>query len=234
MTNDSKSYFEHLNDLRKLIIKIFIVLIIGFIISFTYFCIPIIDIIKKPLIDRGVELVYASVGEALSLRVRVSLISSIVVMSPIIYYLIWQYIKPALYENEIKKYRFLFIICILLFLAGVLFCYSFVFNIAIDFFLLMGDGIGRPLFLVNNYLSFVISLLVPFGIAFEYPVIIYILLKCNIVNYDMLKKCRKYVLLFIVIIAAIMTPPDVISQIALSIPLYILYEIGVVLAKFIS
>ena len=232
--NESKPYLAHLSDLRKLIIKIIIILVIGFIISFTYLCVPIIEIIKKPLIERGIEVVYSSVAEAFTLRMRVSLISSIVVTSPITYFLIWRFIKPALYEKEIKKYRFLFFICLILFLTGVLFCYFFVFNIALDFFLLMGNGIGRPLFQINNYLSFVISLVLPFGIIFEYPVIIYILVKSKLVNYEMLTSYRKYILLIIVTISAIITPPDVVSQIALSVPLYILYEIGIFISKVVG
>ena len=232
MNNDeSKSLLIHLNELRKLIIKIIVFLAIGFIISFTFFTEAALIYIKKPLTMRGINVIYTTLPEVFVCKIEIATIIAAVIASPFILFFLWEFVKPALYEEEVKKFRLLFVICLLLFVIGIAFAYFVIYSFLLDFFIVIGNGVGEPLFSIGRYINFLFSFLLPFGIAFELPVVIYMLSTHGIVNYETLKSFRKYVLLFIVTISAILTPPDAISQIMLSVPLYLLYEVGVVVAR---
>lgn len=233
MNNDEiKSLAIHLNDLRKLIIKVVIFLAVGFITSFAFFTEKVLVYIKRPLTSRGINVIYTTLPEVFVCKIELSIIIGAIIVSPFILFFLWRFVKPALYENEVKKFKILFVVCLLLFIAGISFAYFVIYNFLLDFFIVIGNGIGEPLFSIGRYINFLFSFLLPFGIAFELPVVIYMLSAHGIINYETLKSFRKYVLLFIVTISAILTPPDAMSQIMLSVPLYLLYEVGVIVAKF--
>ena len=232
MDNDeSKSLNLHLNELRKLLITITILLLIGFIVSFTFLTDKALVLIEKPLTVRKISIIYTAITEVFACKIKLSIIIGAMLTSPFILFFLWRYIKPALYQNEIKKFRVLFFVCLLLFITGIAFAYFIIYNLLLDFFIMVGSGLGEPLFSIDKYISFLLSFLLPFGLAFELPVIIYMLSKHGIVSYESLRSLRKYVLLIIVTVSAILTPPDVMSQILLSIPLYLLFEISLLVAK---
>ncbi len=128
-------------------------------------------------------------------------------------------------------FRVLFVIALALFLLGVAFCYFAVYTLAVDFFLIQGDGLATPMLSIDKYVNFLFGFIVPFGVAFQLPVFLYLTTRVGWTNYKMLSTKRKYVLLGIFIVAAILTPPDVVSQVALGVPLYVLFEIGVQVAR---
>ena len=231
VTDESRPILTHLKELRQRLIMAAAFLVVGVIVAFMFLCDPAIRFVEAPLISSKVSVIYTGVSDAFALRLRISLILGIIMTSPIMLFIIWRFIKPALYEREIKRFRVLFAIGLLLFISGILFCYMAVYTLALDFFLVAGDGVATPLFAMDKYLNFLLSFLLPFGVAFELPVVIYMLSSHGIVNYRQLSVFRKYVLLFIVTASAILTPPDVVSQIMLSVPLYLLYEIGVLVAR---
>lgn len=122
-------------------------------------------------------------------------------------------------------------IAVLLFLAGVSFCYFAIYTLAIDFFLIQGENLATPMLSIDKYVSFMFGFIVPFGIVFLLPVALYLTTKAGLTDYRMLAGKRKYVLLGIFVLAAILTPPDVVSQVALGVPLYLLYEISIQVAR---
>lgn len=130
-----------------------------------------------------------------------------------------------------KSRRLLFVLALLLFLTGVVFCYFAVYSLAVDFFLVAGDSLATPMLSIDKYVSFLFGFLVPFGVAFQLPVVLYLTTRVGLTTPDMLRSKRKYVILAIFVLAAILTPPDVVSQVALGLPMCGLYEIGILVSR---
>ncbi len=181
--------------------------------------------IPGPIAERGIEIIYTAMSEALVTKFKVALIAAAIVASPVIIGEIWGFIKPALYPKEKKAFRVLFFIALILFLLGVVFCYMAVYLLAVDFFLVAGDNLATPMLSIDKYVSFLFGFIVPFGIAFQLPVALYLTTRVGWTNYRMLDSKRKYVILGIFVVAAVLTPPDVVSQLALGLPMILLFEI---------
>ena len=222
----------HLLELRKLLIFCAIAIVIGFVAGFYLLCPMVMDFIIHPIEGRGITIIYTAVSEALTTQFKVSLVIGIVLASPFIVWRLWRFLKPALYENEIRLVRGLFILALFLFLLGIVFCYRYVYNLAIDFFLVAGENLATPMLSIDKYVNFLFSFLLPFGIVFELPVALYIAAHRGWVKYEQLAKGRKYVFFGIFVLAAILTPPDIVSQIMLGVPMYVLYEVGVQVVHF--
>lgn len=224
----------HLLALRKLLIACVIAVGVGFVVAFYVFCTPLMDFITEPIRARGVQIIFTTVSESLTTQLKVSLMAGVVLVSPFIFYQLWVFIKPALYPEEIRSFRALFLLALMLFLLGVFFCYRYVYQLAIDFFLVAGEDLATPMLSIDKYVGFLFGFLLPFGVVFEMPVAIYMAARKGWVSYQALAKNRKYVLFGIFVLAAILTPPDVISQIMLGIPMYLLYEVSVQVARFVK
>ena len=123
------------------------------------------------------------------------------------------------------------VLALLLVLTGVVFCYFAVYSLAVDFFLVAGDSLATPMLSIDKYVSFLFGFLVPFGVAFQLPVVLYLTTRVGLTTPDMLRSKRKYVILAIFVLAAILTPPDVVSQVALGLPMCGLYEIGILVSR---
>ncbi|MBQ7306280.1 MAG: twin-arginine translocase subunit TatC, partial [Clostridia bacterium] len=190
--------------------------------------------ILAPIEARGIEIIYTAMSEALMTKMKVALVAAIVVASPVIVWQIWSFIKPALYPHEKKLFRVLFFIVLLLFLLGVAFCYGVVYMLAVDFFLIAGENLAVPMLSVDKYIGFLFGFVVPFGIAFELPVVLYMTTRMGWTNHQMLASKRKFIILAVAVVAAILTPPDVVSQLLLAIPMLLLFEIGVLVARFVK
>ncbi len=221
-----KPLLTHLQELRKLLLWLCCVLVAGFLVAFIVFSDPVLSFITGPISARNVTVIYTSVSEAFVTRIRVSFVTGAILTSPVLIWLIWRFVKPGLYADEIRRFRILFISCLCLFILGVVFCYQAVYSLALDFFLMAGKDLAVPYLALDQYVSFLFSFLLPFGIAFELPVIMYMLSKHGLIDARKLAGARKYVILIIVTASAFLTPPDVISQIMLSLPLYLLFEVG--------
>ena len=226
------SLLHHLLELRRVIIICFASIVIAFCAIFGFLIDYLMMWITRPIQNKGIQIIYTTMSEALLTKFKVSIVAAVIVSSPVIIWQIWSFIKPGLYPDEQKKCRFLFFIALLLFLIGVLFCYSAVYWLAVDFFLVQGAGLATPLLSLDKYVGFLFSFILPFGCAFQLPVALYLTTRIGLTDYKTLVAVRKYVLLGIFIVAAILTPPDVVSQVALGLPLYALYEIGLQVSKF--
>lgn len=229
---ETQPLLSHLMALRKLLVACAIAVLVGFIVSFYLLCDPIMRFIIGPIESRGVTVIYTAVSEALITQLKVSLVAGVVVVSPFLFYQIWAFVKPALYENEIRMFRMLFVAGLGLFLLGIAFCYRYVYGLALNFFLIAGENLATPLLSIDKYVSFLFSFILPFGVVFELPVAIYMATRLGWVDYKKLASWRKFVFFGIFVAAAILTPPDVVSQIMLGVPMYVLFELSVQIARF--
>ncbi|MBR6027723.1 MAG: twin-arginine translocase subunit TatC [Clostridia bacterium] len=226
-----ETLLSHLLALRKVLVISAAAIVAAFALVF-YLCIDqLMNWIIEPIAARGIEIIYTAMSEALVTKFKVALIAAVILASPVIIWQVWGFIKPALYPREQRSFRVLFFIALLLFLTGVTFCYFAVYTLAVDFFLVQGDGLATPMLSIDKYVSFLFGFIVPFGIAFLLPVALYLTTRMGWTNHKSLASKRKYVILGIFVLAAILTPPDIVSQVALGVPLCLLYEAGIVVAR---
>ena len=224
---------NHLDELRKRIIICVAAVGIGFAISYI-FSEKLFLILSRPLIvllPEGNSFIFTNITEAFFTYLKLSFFAGIFISSPVILYEIWCFVTPGLYDRE-KSYLFPFVfLSSLFFIGGALFGYFAVFPIAFKFFLGFNTEHIRMLPSIKEYLSFSCKFLLAFGIVFELPVFILFLSKLGIVNEKQLRSNRKFVIIIVFIVAAFLTPPDVVSQVLMAIPLIGLYEISIVISK---
>lgn len=233
-TSKGQTLLEHLAALRSVLVISAGAIAVAFFAVFYLAIDLLMSWITQPITERGIQIIYTAMSEALTTKFKVALIAAVVVASPVIIWQVWSFIKPALYPHEKKAFRILFFVALLLFLTGVVFCYCAVYLLAVDFFLVAGENLATPMLSIDKYVGFLFSFVVPFGIAFMLPVFIYLTTRIGWTNYQMLASKRKYIILGIAIIAAILTPPDVVSQVMLGVPMVALYEIGVQITRFVK
>lgn len=231
---DAQPLMQHVMALRKVLLVSLGAVLVGFIGVFYFLCNPIMNFITSPIAERGITLIYTAMSEALVTQLKVSLVAGVVVASPVIVWQIWSFIKPALYDHERRAFRLWFFVALILFLTGIVFCYCSVYTLAVDFFLVAGEDLATPMLSIDKYVSFLMSFLLPFGLAFQLPVVIYMTTRMGLTTVEMLTSKRKFVVLGVFVAAAILTPPDIVSQMMLAAPMLILYEIGVLIARLVK
>ena len=231
-SDDKQPFMGHLEELRKRLIACAIAIGAGFAISY-FFAEELFQILIAPLravLPEGDRLIFTALPEMFFTYLKVAFISGIMLVAPYIFYQLWLFIAPGLYKNE-KKYVIPFvIISTLLFVGGALFGYFVVFPFGFKFFISFTNEYVKALPSVKQYFGFAVKLLFAFGIVFELPVVIFFLTKMGVVTPALLRKNRKYAILMTFIVAAILTPPDVITQCMMAGPLIILYEIGILVS----
>ena len=225
---------DHLLALRKVIITCLIAVAVGFLIAFYFVIDPLMQWITAPIEQRGVQVIYTAVSEALTTKLKVAIVTAVIIAFPVIIWQVWSFIRPALYPKEQRSFRVFFFFALVLFLVGIVFCYAAVFFLAIDFFMVSGEGLATPMLSLDKYINFLFGFLLPFGVAFMLPVFIYITTKVGLTTPEMLVSKRKYVILAIFIFAAILTPPDVVSQVLLGVPMLLLYEVGIFVSRLVK
>ena len=239
----SKPFLEHLEDLRWLILKILIswgaASLVAFILANRLFAVLQLPLARMTRVTGGGEEVFVlrslSPPEVFLMSMKLSLLAGFIVGLPLILYFIGRFLLPALKNGEKKYLVPAFSIGGGLFFSGVLFAYWVVLPLSLKFFWDYTESLAiRPEWTLEHYLSLVGKLLIGFGLIFELPVVILLLAFLGIVNYDTLKRKRAYVVVIIFILAALLTPPDVITQIMMAIPLLILFEICIFLTRFIK
>lgn len=224
MEDKQLTLVEHLSELRKRIIIIFIAIILGSFLGYKYINI-IIQYMVRPA--KNLEFIYLSPPELFVAYIKIAIIFGIVISSPISLMQIWLFVKPGLKKNERRYLLFSLYMGIIFFLIGVIFAYLVIIPITIDFFTQVSVKQISPLFSFDRYLSFISSMVFSFGVVFELPLLIILLTQLNLVTAKTLKKYRKVVILLIFILAAVLTPPDVVSQMLLALPMVFLYEFSI-------
>ena len=228
---------EHLAELRTRLTRIVLAVIIGTVVAFTK-ANYLFEILKMPLlkVNPNLKLYFLSPTEPFFTAFKISFLAGFILVSPFVFYQIWKFIEPALYEHE-KKLVFPFVIfTTLFFIIGCLFSFYLVLPVAIGFFINFGNiQLGaEAIFSVKEYISFVLRMILAFGLTFELPVILSLLARLGLVTPEFLMKSRPYFIVLAFIIAAIITPtPDAISQLMLAIPLILFYEISILMAKYL-
>ena len=247
MSNKDKDigFISHLTELRKRLINSLVFLIVLFVICYYFsefiygFLVePYAQAVKDDPINR--RLIFTALQETFLTYLKVSFFAAFFITSPFILIQIWKFIAPGLYEHEKLAIMPYLILTPILFLLGGMLVYYLVMPLAINFFLSfesVGLNANLPIQLeakVNEYLSLVMKLIFAFGLSFQLPIILSLLARIGFIDSDFLKTRRKYVVVIIFAVAAILTPPDPITQIGLAIPLLILYELSIFAVKIIE
>jgi len=235
MREDEKAPFtEHLEELRKRLIYCIIAVVVGFILTYA-FKKQLFDILMGPLTplleESGGHMQTLSLPEAFFTYLKVSLLAGIMIAAPVIFYQFWMFVAPGLYTNERRLLMPIVLLSSFFFVGGALFGYFVVFPFAFKFFLSFSTDIIQTVPTMKDYLSFSSKLLLAFGIVFELPLVLTAMARLGIVTVPFLKKNRKYAIVLFFIGAAILTPPDVVSQVMMALPLMLLYEISIIGAK---
>lgn len=234
MPEDEKLPFTtHLGELRKRLIICFIAVAIGFCACYA-FSKRLFEILMHPLLlamPPEEKLVYTGLPEAFFTYLKVAFLAGILLAIPVIMYELWMFIAPGLYNKEKRWVVPIVFLSSLFFLGGALFGYFIVFPFGFKFFMGFASDAIRPLPSMKEYLSFSTKLLFAFGVVFELPLFVTFMAKLGIVDVPFLTKNRKYAILLFFVFAAILTPPDVITQIMMAGPLIALYEVGVIGAR---
>lgn len=225
---------DHLSELRKRLVIACSFIGVGFVIA-TYcemeFNQPILTIFRRPLDLRNIPLVFDELTEPFFTYLRIGLYASLFLTFPITLGQLWLFVKPALYPKERRMFWPFLIISFPLFVGGGLFGYFIVLPYGYDFFLGFENQFTVPSLRMGDYLSLTVHLLFAFGLIFELPIISFFLTRLDVIDAEWLKRYRRYSLVIIFIVAAILTPPDVFTQALMAGPLIILYEISIIVAK---
>ena len=223
------SLAEHLTELRRCLVKAGAALVAGTAVSFYY-----LEYILKTLTAPVGQLYYLRPAEAFMIYMKIALLAGLILASPMMIYQLYNFIRPALTLREKHYARFTIPIIIVLFLGGMLFSYYFVFPRAVEFFLGFGAEHVSPLISMESYLDFMLMLVVPFGFVFNIPVVLLLLVYVKLVSVQALSKYQKHVILAAFILAALITPtPDIITQSLLALPMVVLYEVSLLLCRFL-
>jgi sec-independent protein translocase protein TatC len=230
---EKQPFISHLKELRDRILICVVALGVAFLFTF-YFKDKIFDFLMQPFIRVMPEkssFIFTYVTEAFITYVKISIVAAIFITAPVILYEFWMFVSPGLYEKE-KKYLIPFIffgsIC---FLCGALFCYYAVMPIIYRFFVSYAGELIIPMPDLKAYMSLTLQMLIVSGLIFELPLVVYYLSKAGIINHKFLSSKRRYAVLGIFILSAVITPPDITSQILMVIPLYGLYEFSILISR---
>jgi sec-independent protein translocase protein TatC len=235
--SQEESFVSHLVELRNRLIRSLAVVLVLFGVCF-YFSGDIMKFLSLPLyqsLPPGTKPVFTDQAGAFFTLTKVSFLSAVLLSLPWILYQAWAFVAPGLYEHE-KRFAFPLIVSSVVFLViGIGFAYLFVLPAAYKFFFAFASRTGADILQdLQKYWDFTLAIFFGFGLTFEVPVAEMLLVKMGFVSVEQLKAARRYVFVGAFIVAAVLTPPDVLSQFMLAIPLMLLYELGIFLAGFIK
>lgn len=233
MADEKLPFTAHLAELRTRLIRSFIAVAVGFLISYAYVQ-QIFEFLMRPMIQAmppGSPLVFTSLTEGFFTYFKLALTSGICLASPVILYQLWRFIAPGLLEHE-RRYALPFVFFVSsFFILGASFAYYVVFPSIFRFLMSFSSDIVKPMPSMKEYLAFSSKMLLTFGLIFEYPPIVFFLAKVGILKGSWLARQRRYAIILIFVLAAVITPPDAVSQILMALPMMVLYEVGIILAK---
>ena len=222
---------SHLEALRWALIRSFVALAI-FIVPLFLVSPYILDwCCEQIALQADVKLHYFSPMEVFLLQLKISALLDCVICSPYIAWNFWQFVLPALYDREKKFIRSIVALTSLLFIAGVAFCLIVCFPLVVQFGMSFAGDMLQPVFGVSNLVSLALWLSLAFGCMFQFPLVTYALVRAGIVEYETVCSKRPYVVVGILLLAAFLTPPDIVSQLLLGLPTYLLFETGLLAAR---
>ena len=234
--SSEETFISHLMELRDRLLRSLIALAVVFLCLFPWAS-ELYDILALPMmraLPQGSQMIATGVVTPFLIPVKVALMMAFVLALPYILYQAWAFVAPGLYLHEKRLVLPLVIASTVLFLLGVAFCYFFVFGVVFKFVNSIAPKSIAVAPDIENYLNFVMTLFLAFGVTFEVPVAIIVLVRMGMVSIEQLKAFRPYFIVGAFVIAAVVTPPDVLSQTLLAVPLCLLYEAGIIVARMVG
>jgi sec-independent protein translocase protein TatC len=231
------SFLSHLFELRDRLVKSLIALLVVFLPLFAFWSADIYDLLAQPLMSalpEGTKMIATGVVTPFLVPLKVTMLVSFCIALPVILYQVWAFVAPGLYLHEKKLVLPLVIASTVLFFAGMAFCYFFVFGMVFKFVYSVAPKSVSIAPDIENYFSFALGMFVAFGVTFEVPIAVIVLVRMGIVSVEKLREMRPYMVVGAFVVAAVVTPPDVVSQCLLAIPLVILYEAGIIVASMLG
>ncbi|HEX4927163.1 MAG TPA: twin-arginine translocase subunit TatC [Burkholderiales bacterium] len=236
--SDSESFISHLVELRQRLVRAVASVLVLFVVLFIW---PgsgtIYDILAAPLMSalpEGAHMIATGVITPFMVPVKVTALAAFMVALPYVLYQAWAFVAPGLYEHEKRLAAPLVMASTVLFLLGVAFCYFLVFRKVFTFIHNFAPKSITPAPDIEAYFSFVITMFLAFGLTFEIPIVVIVLVRMGLVSVEKLREARPYVIVGAFVIAAVVTPPDVLSQFMLALPMCVLYEAGLFVARFVA
>jgi sec-independent protein translocase protein TatC len=223
---------DHLSELRGRLVRCTVAVMVGFIACWAVVD-PIFDALVDPLLKvlpEGSHAIYTTLPEGFFTRMHIAFVAGVFVSSPVIFYQIWSFIAPGLYEEEKRHILPVAFMSAVFFISGGAFCYFIVFPQAFAFFVSYATDSIVAMPKVSDYLSFVLKLILAFGLVFEMPLFAFFLARMGIITAELMRRVRRYAILGIFIVAAVLSPPDVVSQLLMAAPMLVLYEVSIYVA----
>ena len=236
MEETQETFLSHLIELRDRLLKCLVAVAIAFAPAF-YFSAELYDFLAAPVIaalPAGSKMIATGVITPFFIPVKIALMAAFLVVLPFVLYQVWAFVAPGLYAHEKRLVLPLIVSSTLLFFVGMSFCYYFVFGAVFEF---INSWAPKSISVapdIEAYFNFALGMFLAFGLAFEIPVVVVVLVVTGLVSIEQLREWRGYVIVAIFVIAAVVTPPDVVSQLALAIPMCLLYEVGIFFAQFVK
>ncbi|MGA1375831.1 MAG: twin-arginine translocase subunit TatC [Steroidobacteraceae bacterium] len=227
---------SHLLELRDRLLRAFLAVILVFI-PLAFFANEVFTFVAQPLIEqlpKGSSLIATSVISPFMTPFKLAFFVALFIAMPFVLYQVWAFVAPGLYRHEKKFALPLLVSSIVLFYAGIAFAYFAVFPVMFQFFANTTPAGVTMMTDITSYMDFVLTMFLCFGLAFEVPVVVVLLVLTGLVKVEKLAEIRGYVLIGIFVVAALLTPPDAISQTIMAVPMYLLYEGGLVMARLMS
>ncbi len=236
--SDQESFISHLIELRQRLVRaVSVVLVLFTLFIFWPGSGAIYDFLAIPLMSalpEGARMIATGVITPFMVPMKVTALAAFVVALPYVLYQAWAFVAPGLYENERKLALPIVVGSTVLFLLGMAFCYYFVFGRVFAFIHDFAPKSITPAPDIEAYFSFVLTMFLAFGITFEIPIVVILLVRMGVVSIEKLKEARPYVIVGAFVVAAVVTPPDVLSQFMLAVPMCILYEAGILFSRFVG
>jgi sec-independent protein translocase protein TatC len=234
MTEDT--FISHLMELRDRLLRSLLAIGIVFVCLFPWAS-DFYDLLAHPMmraLPEGTKMIATGVVTPFLVPIKVTMMVAFVIVLPYLLYQAWAFVAPGLYAHEKRLVLPLVVASSVLFLIGIAFCYFFVFGVVFQFVNKIAPKSITVAPDIENYLNFVLTMFLAFGVTFEVPVVLIVLVRMGVVSIEQLKNIRPYFIVGAFIVAAIVTPPDVLSQLLLAAPMCLLYELGILAARFVG
>lgn len=234
--NVDETFISHLVELRARLLRIFGGLILGFL-PCAYYARELYSLLAQPLLEKlpqGGQMIATEVVTPFFVPMKVAMMAAFIITLPHTLYQVWAFVAPGLYSHEKKLVLPLVFVSSFLFICGMAFAYFAALPLVFEFITHFAPQGVAVMTDIGKYLDFVLTMFIAFGITFEVPIFVVILVRMGIVSIEKLKEVRRYVLVGAFVVGAIFTPPDVVSQFMLAVPLYLLYELGILAAGFVT
>ena len=231
-----ETFISHLIELRSRLLRSIVAVIVVLLVLFPW-AKDIYAVLAAPLLralPAGATMIATDVTGTFLVPLKVTLMAGFLIALPYVLWQAWAFVAPGLYQHEKRLVLPVLVSSLVLFALGMAFAYFFVFPVAFGFFAGYAPAGVQMMTDIDKYLSFVLTMFIAFGLTFETPVVVVVLVRMGVVSLDKLKSIRPYVIVGAFIVGAIFTPPDILSQVMLAVPLWLLFELGLLVARFVS